>query len=151
MRNRAGRIGVKMKKIALSLAGALILFTVACNQPASNTSSQSSAPADQSQAAAPATGGHTFSGEIMDSMCAGMGGHEQMLQGGKIKNAKECTLECAKMGAKYVLYNPATKTTYELDDQKKPEQFAAQKVTVTGSLDAATNTIHVESIAPAKS
>jgi hypothetical protein len=55
------------------------------------------------------------------------------------------------MGAKYVLYNPATKTTYELDDQKKPEQFAAQKVTVTGSLDAATNTIHVESIAPAKS
>jgi len=151
MRNRAGRIGVKMKKIAVSLAGALILFTAACNQQASNTSSQSSAPADQSQAAAPATGGHTFTGEIMDSMCAGMGGHEQMLQGGKIKNAKECTLECAKMGAKYVLYNPATKTTYELDDQKKPEQFAAQKVTVTGSLDAATNTIHVESIAPAKS
>jgi uncharacterized protein DUF5818 len=151
MRNRAGRIGVTMKKIALSLAGALILFTVACNQQASNTSSQSSAPADQSQATAPATGGHTFSGEIMDSMCAGMGGHEQMLQGGKIKNAKECTLECAKMGAKYVLYNPATKTTYELDDQKKPEQFAAQKVTVTGSLDAATKTIHVENIEAAKS
>lgn len=149
--NRAGRIGVKMKKIALSLAGSLILFAVACNQQTPNTSSQSSAPADQSQAAAPATGAHTFSGEIMDSMCAGMGGHEQMLQGGKIKNAKECTLECAKMGAKYVLYNPATKTTYELDDQKKPEQFAAQKVTVTGSLDAATNTIHVESMALAKS
>lgn len=87
----------------------------------------------------------------MDAMCAGMGSHEGMLQGGKVKDARECTLECVKMGSKYVLYNPATKTTYQLDDQKRPEQFAGQKVTVTGSLDAATNTIHVENIAAAKS
>ncbi|HEX5411734.1 MAG TPA: DUF5818 domain-containing protein [Terriglobia bacterium] len=140
-----------MKKIALTLAGTLILFTAACNQQGSNTSSQSSAPADQSQAAAPATGGHSFSGEIMDDMCAGMGSHEGMLQGGKVKNAQECTRECVKMGAKYALYNAATKTTYQLDDQKKPSQFAGQKVTVTGSLDAATNTIHVENITAAKS
>jgi hypothetical protein len=87
----------------------------------------------------------------MDSMCAGMGGHEQMLQGGKIKNAKECTLECVKMGAKYVLYDAASKTTYQLDDQTKPAQFAGEKVTVNGSLDSATNTIHVENIAAATS
>ncbi len=79
-------------------------------------------------------------------MCAGMGGHDQMLQSGKVKNAKECTLECVKMGATYVLYNAATKTTYQLDDQKTPEQFAGDKVTVNGTLDAATNTIHVEKI-----
>lgn len=123
------------------------MLTIACSQQPSSTSSQTSAPAEQSQAAAPATGAHTFSGEIMDSMCAGMGGHEQMLQGGKVKNAKECTLACIKMGATYVLYNSASKTTYQLDDQKKPEQFAGEKVTVTGSLDAATNTIHIENIA----
>lgn len=105
----------------------------------------------QSQAAAPAANGNTFSGEVMDSMCAGMGGHEQMLQGGKVKNAKECTLECVKMGATYVLYNPATKTTYGLDDQKTPAQFAGEKVNVTGSLDASTHTIHVEKITAATS
>lgn len=143
--------GAKMKKIALTLAGTLLLLTVACSQQPSSTSSQTSAPAEQSQAAAPASGAHTFSGEVMDSMCAGMGGHEQMLQGGKVKNAKECTLACIKMGATYVLYDPATKTMYQLDDQKKPAQFAGEKVTVTGSLDAATKTIHVESIAVATS
>jgi hypothetical protein len=151
VRTWAGRKGAKMKKIALTLAGTLILLTAACSQQPSSTSSQSSATAEQSQAAAPASNGHTFSGEIMDSMCAGMGGHEQMLQGGKVKDAKECTLECVKMGATYVLYNPATKTSYQLDDQKKPEQFAGEKVTVNGSLDAATNTIHVENITAATS
>ncbi len=87
----------------------------------------------------------------MDSMCAGMGGHGQMLQSGKMKNAKECTLECVKMGATYVLYNAATNTTYQLDDQKTPEQFAGEKVNVNGTLDAGTKTIHVEKITAATS
>src|SRR5579884_2244763 len=56
-----------------------------------------------------------------------------------------------KMGAKYVLYDAASKTTYQLDDQTKPAQFAGEKVTVNGSLDSATNTIHVENIAAATS
>ena len=105
----------------------------------------------QSQAVAPAANGNTFSGEIMDSMCAGMGGHEQMLQSGKVKNARECTLECVKMGATFVLYDPATKAIYQLDDQKTPAQFAGEKVNVTGSLDASTHTIHVEKITAAAS
>jgi starvation-inducible outer membrane lipoprotein len=143
--------GVNMKKIALALAGTLIVLTVACSQQPKTTSSQSSTSMEQGQTAAPAGAAHNFSGEIMDSMCAGMGGHEQMIQSGKVKNARECTLECVKMGAKFVLYNPATKTTYQLDDQKKPEQFAGEKVTVAGTLDPSTNTIHVENIMAATS
>ncbi|MGA8182298.1 MAG: DUF5818 domain-containing protein [Terriglobia bacterium] len=135
-----------MKKLALTLAGALVLLTVACSQQPSSTSSQSGGTMQQSQAAAPAANANSISGEIMDSMCAGMGGHEQMLQSGKVKNARECTLECVRMGATFVLYNPATKTTYQLDDQKTPAQFAGEKVNVSGSLDAATKTIHVEKI-----
>jgi PBP1b-binding outer membrane lipoprotein LpoB len=153
MGSRTGRKGAKMRKIALTLAGALILLTVACSQQPSSTSSQSSATTEQSKTVIvdPTANANTFSGEIMDSMCAGMGGHEQMLQGGKVKNAKDCTLECVKMGATYVLYNPATKITYELDDQKTPAQFAGEKVTVTGSLDASTKTIHVGKITAATS
>jgi hypothetical protein len=51
-----------------------------------------------------------------------------------------------KAGSQYVLYNSATKTVYQLDDQDQPERFAGQKVTVSGSLDAASNAIHVASI-----
>jgi hypothetical protein len=90
----------------------------------------------------------TFTGEIMDRSCAKMGSHEMMEKEHKMTHdAKACTLGCVKMGAKFVLYDPATKAVYALDDQKKPETFAGQKVKVNGKLDSATNTIHVESIA----
>jgi Protein of unknown function (DUF5818) len=61
---------------------------------------------------------------------------------------KMCTAKCIKAGGKYVLYDAAAKKVYALDDQTKPEQFAGQKVKVTGSLDQATATIHVTNIAP---
>ncbi|HUZ47725.1 MAG TPA: DUF5818 domain-containing protein [Terriglobia bacterium] len=140
-----------MKKIALALAGTLVLLTAACSQQPASTGPQSSLGMEQSQTAAPASNGHAFTGEIMDSMCAGMGGHDQMLQSGKVKSARECTLECVKMGAKFVLYNPETKTTYQLDDQTKPEQFAGDKVMVNGTLDSSTKTLHVENITAAAS
>jgi hypothetical protein len=38
------------------------------------------------------------------------------------------------------------KSAYVLSDQKTPEQFAAQRVRVVGTLDAATMTIRVESM-----
>ena len=83
----------------------------------------------------------TFAGEISDSMCAQMGAHVGM------HGAQRCTVGCVKqLGASYVLYDEATKTIYQLDDQKKPEAFAGQKVTVTGTLDKATKTIHVTGI-----
>jgi hypothetical protein len=90
----------------------------------------------------------TFTGEIMDSSCAKMSSHEMMEKEHKMAHdAKACTLGCVKMGAKFVLYDPASKSVYALDDQKKPEAFAGEKVKVNGNLDTATNIIHVESIA----
>jgi hypothetical protein len=86
----------------------------------------------------------TYTGEIMDSACAKMGSHDAMMNSHpNMKTAKDCTLGCVKAGSQYVLYDSATKIVYELDDQKKPEQFAGKKVTVMGSLDAASKTIHV--------
>lgn len=87
-----------------------------------------------------------FRGEIMDSACAKMGSHEMMMKKEGLKDAKSCSQACVKMGSKYVLYNPATKRIYQLDDQAKAEQLAGEKVTVTGTLDKATRTIHVTDI-----
>lgn len=92
----------------------------------------------------------TFTGSIMDSQCAKMGSHETMKKKAGIATDAECTKECVGMGGKYVLYNSATKTVYELDDQKKPEEFAGDNVKVTGTYNAKTKTIHVESIAAEK-
>src|SRR5215813_516006 len=99
----------------------------------------------------------TFAGEIMDSQCAKNASHEMMLKkegmGDKDPNdpmvKAMCTKNCVKMGGKYVLFDAASKTVYELDDQTKPEQFAGQKVKVTGTLDKAAKTIHVTGITPA--
>lgn len=91
----------------------------------------------------------TFTGEIMDSACAKVGSHDAMRKEHNIPTAAACTKGCVQAGAKYVLYNPATKTTYQLDDQSKPAAFAGQEVKVTGKIDASNDTIQVESISPA--
>ncbi len=95
----------------------------------------------------------TFTGEIMDAACAGMGSHAGMLKehgmAGKendLAAKKMCTLDCVKSGSAFVLYDSATKTVYKLDDQKKPMGFAGANVKVTGTLNKATTTIHVTSI-----
>lgn len=93
-----------------------------------------------------ASKGKTFAGEIMDSACAKMGSHKTMMKGEGAKDAKECTDKCVQGGSKYVLYNSATKKTYQLDDQDKSKELSGQKVKVTGSYDRKTKTIHVESI-----
>lgn len=85
----------------------------------------------------------SFTGEIMDSSCAQLGSHAKMMKSMDIKTAKECTLDCVKAGSKFVLFNRATKTIYQLDDQTKPAAFAGEKVRVTGSYDKTTKTIHV--------
>ncbi len=89
---------------------------------------------------------HTFTGEIMDNMCAKNGSHDAMMKKENIANAKDCTNGCVKMGGKYVLYNKTTKRTYQLDDQTKPVDYAGQDVKVMGSYDRATHTIHVSNI-----
>ena len=88
----------------------------------------------------------SFTGEIMDSQCAAMRSHDRMMQGVEAKDAKDCTRKCVRLGGKYVLYDPATKTAYTLDDQQKADEFAGQKVSVKGTLDSATKAIHVTSV-----
>lgn len=92
----------------------------------------------------------------MDGECANNGAHAEMLKkeglGDKDPHnpmaKKMCTAKCAKTGGKYVLYKAATKKVYAPDDQTKPEQFAGQKVKITGTFDTATDTIHVTTISP---
>lgn len=87
----------------------------------------------------------TFTGIVTDDMCA-MGGHATMRMG---PTDAECVKACiASHGASYVLLDG--KEIYTLSDQQTPEKFAAQKVTVVGTLDAKTKTIKVQSIARAK-
>jgi Protein of unknown function (DUF5818) len=52
-----------------------------------------------------------------------------------------------KTGELFVFSEDATHASYRLDDQKTAEKFAGEKVKVTGTLDAANNTIRVQSIA----
>jgi hypothetical protein len=93
--------------------------------------------------AAPDT--QTFTGIITDNMC-GASGHAQMQMG---PTDAECAVACVAVhGATYVLVDG--KAVYALSDQRTPEKFAAQKVKVTGTLDAKTNTIHVDSITVVK-
>src|ERR1700681_1584052 len=108
-----------MKRLALGLMASLAFLTIGF-----------AAPKDQ-----------TFTGEVMDSPCAMLGGHEKMMK--KDESAKDCSIRCVGLGGKYVLFNAATKTVYQLDDQKKAERFAGAKIKVTGSYDEATKTIHV--------
>ena len=89
----------------------------------------------------------SFTGEIMDSQCAAaMRSHTRMMQGLDAKNPKECTQKCVGMGGKYALLDPVGGTSYQLDNQDKAAPFAGQKVTVKGTYDSASKTIHVESI-----
>ena len=83
----------------------------------------------------------TFTGTITDSVCPA-GDHSRMRMG---STDAECTRACIDLhGAMYVLYDGSE--TYVLSDQKGPEKFAGQKVTVTGSLDTKTKTIRVDRI-----
>jgi hypothetical protein len=92
-----------------------------------------------------AQGQRRITGVITDDMC-GNGDHSHMRMGA---NDAECTIACVEAhGAAYVLYDG--KEVYALSDQKTPEKFAGKRVTVSGTLDAKTHTIHVVSIAAAE-
>jgi len=94
---------------------------------------------------APAQGKRKFTGTITDSMCA-LADHSRMRMG---PTDAECVTACVEAhGASYVLYDG--KEVYTLSDQRTPEKFAGKKVTVTGTLDAKTKTIQVDTIATAK-
>jgi hypothetical protein len=83
----------------------------------------------------------TFTGVITDTMCGA--------KHGMMKNQPDdqCVKMCTKGQSTYALFNGTN--VIKLSDQKTPAKFAAQKVKVTGTLDARTNTIKVSSVEPA--
>jgi uncharacterized protein YdeI (BOF family) len=51
-----------------------------------------------------------------------------------------------KNGDGYVLSDAANKLSFTLDDTEKASHYEGKKVKVTGTVDVANNTIHVETI-----
>jgi hypothetical protein len=51
-----------------------------------------------------------------------------------------------KHGDNFILNDAANKTSYMLDDAQKASRYEGKKVKVTGTVDVASNTIHVETI-----
>jgi len=91
--------------------------------------------------AAGAQGPQKFTGTVTDDICP-EGDHSRMRMGA---TDAECTIACINAhGSAYVLFDG--KDAYALSDQQTPEKFAGKKVTVTGTLDARTKTIQVQSI-----
>jgi len=122
-----------MKKYTLSLVALFVMASFSLAAPKKSLHKNTKAKA--------------YAGEIMDSQCAMMGRHDPAgYKMTKTDNPKDCTLASVNMGGKFVLYDAAKKTTYMLDDQEKPKEFAGQKVKVTGANDKATKTIHVETV-----
>jgi hypothetical protein len=109
------------------------------------TPAQNSGPRDQPKAAA----GSAFEGEIMDNDCAEMGSHAMTMTSTSLATPDLCTtyrLHFKKTPGKLVLYNAATNTIYQLDNQQEASFFKARKVKVIGTYDHATKTIHVTDI-----
>ena len=93
----------------------------------------------------PASASETFTGTISDGICA-LDGHASMRMG---PTDEDCARACVDAhDCQFVLVSGAA--VYALSDQKAAEKFAAARVTVTGTLDAAKKTIQVDSIAAAK-
>lgn len=87
----------------------------------------------------------TFTGTIIDAECV-RDGHAAMRMG---PTDAECARACV-MAHDSAFVLDAGATVYLLSDQKAAERFAAQKVSVTGTLDPKTRTILVESMAAAE-
>jgi len=63
-----------------------------------------------------------FTGEIFDSQCAMNGSYVQMEKMHNMPDdTKACTLECVKMGGKFVLYHGAKKAAYQTRRPGKAE------------------------------
>ena len=85
-----------------------------------------------------AVNAETFTGTITDTLCGTS--HTMM----KSHPADQCVKLCAKGQYSYALFDGTS--VIRLSDQKTPARFAAQKVKVTGTLDAKTKTIKVSAI-----
>jgi hypothetical protein len=99
------------------LLGLLIATSLYATQPDSNAAS-------------------TFTGEVIDSLCAMAGSHEPMMQEMKsmTHDKATCSAKCIQLGGKYVLYDSGNKSIYQLDDQDKAAKFAGHNVRISGTV-----------------
>jgi len=93
----------------------------------------------------------TFSGEIMDDLCAKDKTHSKMMEEMKSMGTDPavCSRKCVELGAKYVLYDRQKDAVYSIEDQDKAEAFAGRKVRILGTFDK--KKIKIEKIEPAES
>lgn len=66
--------------------------------------------------------------------------------GDDAQDAKTFVGRIAQVDGKYVLVESTNNTKFMLDDQEKAKQFDGKNVKVKGTLDTASNTIHVLAI-----
>ena len=79
----------------------------------------------------------TFTGEVMDDLCAKDKSHAKMMEEMKSmgNDPVVCSKKCVQLGAHYVLYDRQKDTIYALADQDKAEEFAGHRVRITGTID----------------
>lgn len=137
----------RMRKLSLAAAVFMVLPTLAFAQPRGRNADPMPSPQTVQAAARHAVAPmKTYKGQIMDSMCAAHGGHAYGYKLTHTHTPRACTLACIKAGARAVLFNEEQETIYQLDDQGEAEKFAGVNVTVQGTLDESTKTIHVSKI-----
>jgi hypothetical protein len=91
--------------------------------------------------------GTTFKGEITDEHLNCIQTPVKAVEG--ITKKEACVLywtHFAKPPSKYVLYDAATKTTYQLDDQSRVQPYVGETVQITGTLDGAAKAIRVTGV-----
>lgn len=81
-----------------------------------------------------------FTGIVTDSMC---GANHSMMH---VTPDAKCVRDCVKARSKYVLFDG--KIVYPLSNQQEPAKFAAQRVTILGTIKD--GVIEITSITPAK-
>src|SRR5580765_4088522 len=131
-----------MKRYSVLSAVLVVLVLSVCSFALQNTPAQHEPQKAPTKAAAPV---QTFVGVISDGQCAVKGSHKEIMQKAHVNTAANCVKGCARKHG-YVLYVPATKKIYKLNDQERPAELAAKKVKVKGALDRSTQTIYVSSI-----
>ena len=89
----------------------------------------------------------TFKGEITDEHLNCIQTPVKAVEG--VTKKEGCVLywaHFAKPPSKFVLYDAATKTAYQLDDQNWVQPYVGETVQITGTLNAATKTIHITGV-----
>jgi hypothetical protein len=135
-----------MRKCLLLGVASTIMFISVCSFAFQGAPAQ---PPTQKSSAKKTAALQTFTGVIYDGQCALKGSHKEIMKKASVNTAANCTKGCARRYG-YVLYDPASKKVYKLNDQERPAELAAQPVKIKGALDKATQTIYVSCIEPAK-